>query len=163
MEGNNLQYRTCGNVCGAILMYKRAFDWKGEQKLLDCRKGLLKVFFLSAIQIMTKVISYCISLHSPQHCCDRTSFSGKLNAEHITNCNNTHNHSSKMTLTEELNEGKAGSSDFLLNTIWSIATAVCALLFRGHLHWCCLNEFGCWYFSGQLLGELGGWKLSQEL
>lgn len=37
-------------------------------------------------------------------------------------------------LTEELNENKAGSSDFVLNSVWSIATAVCALLFRGHLH-----------------------------
>lgn len=53
-------------------------------------------------------------------------------------------------LMDELNENKAGSSDFLLNTVWSIASAVCALLFRGHLCWCCSNKFGWQCFPGQL-------------
>lgn len=58
-------------------------------------------------------------------------------------------------LTEELNENKAGSSDFQLNSLWRIAAAVYALLFRGHLHWCCSNEFGWQCFPGQPFRETG--------
>lgn len=63
-------------------------------------------------------------------------------------------------LIEELNENKAGSSDFQLNSVWRIATAARALLFRGHLHWCCSNEFGWQCFPGQPFRERGrglGW------